>query len=33
MLVEMVYPILVSRQRWVVIMVDLVVACSTGKFQ
>ncbi|XP_029616039.1 uncharacterized protein LOC115198301 isoform X2 [Salmo trutta] len=31
MLVEMVYPILVSRQRWVVIMVDLVVACSTDE--
>uniref|UniRef100_A0A4W5KCV5 Zona pellucida protein AX 4 n=1 Tax=Hucho hucho TaxID=62062 RepID=A0A4W5KCV5_9TELE len=29
--VEMVYPILVSRQRWVVIMVNLVVACSTDE--
>ncbi|XP_070978126.1 uncharacterized protein [Oncorhynchus clarkii lewisi] len=30
-LVEVVYPILVSRQRWVVIMVNLVVACSTDE--
>ncbi|XP_055794625.1 uncharacterized protein LOC129865692 [Salvelinus fontinalis] len=31
MLVEMVYPILVSRQRWLVIMVNLAVACSTDE--
>ncbi|XP_021433655.2 uncharacterized protein LOC110500569 isoform X2 [Oncorhynchus mykiss] len=30
-LVEVVYPILISRQRWVVIMVNLVVACSTDE--
>ncbi|KAK6323235.1 hypothetical protein J4Q44_G00055740 [Coregonus suidteri] len=30
-LVDVVYPILVSRQRWVVIMVNLVVACSTAE--
>ncbi|XP_010904239.2 uncharacterized protein LOC105031477 [Esox lucius] len=28
--VEQVHPILFSRQRWVVMMVDLVVACSTN---
>ncbi|KAJ8008341.1 hypothetical protein DPEC_G00103820 [Dallia pectoralis] len=29
--VEVVHPILFSRQRWVVMMVDLVVACSTNE--
>lgn len=32
-LVEVVHPILFSRQRWVVMMVDWIVACSTSKFQ